>query len=487
MAAERFPAEEMNTVLKIHEHMDYSERDNSALMAAYLRTKGLLNSEGGRKYLSALAKIAEDKTPIICIYCHKDVTDEEFLICNECRDKMSGIASKKSAIRGDDVISDSVAENMVYEALHPVDEEAERRRDKELAKALKKENWNRFLEKYSFRTFLIASAILIVIAVILTICIYNAIEKSKLRFHKELTEHALVENFSEVCEAKGYTVGTRQKISSDCYGYIVSPLGSVLLTFVESEKKDDNLTGVAIQMPVVGEESMQDNLLLMSVLNMCLYEEMTLQESTDCLETMINNGGSLDYQKDSWLFSVSDETVVYYVGNSYELSKVKSEVLEDVERSTPAGALRNTSESGQKPGNTNSVEVLGALDIISLIGHTTAEADRLLGTSEEMLDGQARYYEKSGISVIYDTETDEISYVECDGTGSGKAEPVICGIYCSMSKKAALAALEAYGIKIEDSDADAWQFGINVEERNMDVIVEFEGEKVALVCASLAK
>lgn len=130
-----------------------------------------------------------------------------------------------------------------------------------------------------------------------------------------------------------------------------------------------------------------------------------------------------------------------------------------------------------------------AIDGFDFLGKPYDEIAKILGPGETVIDESTKYFKSCGVSVLINTDTGMIEYVDNDGTGNGIIEAPIFEILPGCSVEQAKSILTNKGIEIVDYSDDSFMSVFMAADNSemayeIDVTADSDGN-VVLVAARL--
>ena len=91
-------------------------------------------------------------------------------------------------------------------------------------------------------------------------------------------------------------------------------------------------------------------------------------------------------------------------------------------------------------------------EIYPFVGGYYSDLSKILGKSQQLVDSNIRFFDKSCVTVIYDNNTGRVTYVDQNNVGALKT--TLFGVCPGMTKDEVKMALSGFGLKKPVSDAD---------------------------------
>lgn len=144
----------------------------------------------------------------------------------------------------------------------------------------------------------------------------------------------------------------------------------------------------------------------------------------------------------------------------------------------------------------NSVNTLGSastdilvVDGFDLLGKKYEDVELSLGTPEDVIDASTKYFAASGISLIIDSSTGRVIYIDNDGSGDGSTIVPIFGVYPGLKGDNARAIFTGKGIDVVDYSGDSFMCLFQIKDDleltyEIDVTLDNSG-KVIFVAARI--
>lgn len=122
-----------------------------------------------------------------------------------------------------------------------------------------------------------------------------------------------------------------------------------------------------------------------------------------------------------------------------------------------------------------------AIDGIDFIGQNRTVADSLFGESMTLIEDNSLYYPASGVSIVFDSTTNIIKYVDCDNNGiNGSIQ--IMGINVGCTKDELIEYFNNMGYECNIADDNTLTVRTFYNDRNLEVYTVLENDIVVLVC-----
>jgi len=119
--------------------------------------------------------------------------------------------------------------------------------------------------------------------------------------------------------------------------------------------------------------------------------------------------------------------------------------------------MQNRTEgSSEKAQAGDNSTLSGSFDGFDFLGASFGDLQAVLGSSEQVLDENTRYFSSCGVSVIYDPDSGAVTYIDNDGTGNGQLSVPIFGILPGVSYEDARRIFTGNGIDTVDYSADSF-------------------------------
>lgn len=261
--------QEAEVILQLHMKMDYSNKKQVEKIYTMFQTKQIL-SELGKLYVGKLRNLVEDGLiDSHCSICKEPLRDNEFCICRHCSEKMLKQCKEKQTRQ----------------------EEKQRRKLSNRAKKM----------------MTIAIALLVMVGVIcFGIWFFGRKDDKSFSFSRKDFIEAYAQNLSHY----DLSLGEEMAPDQNCYQYAILPTNDSLLLF---EGDRGRIQGIELFLRGTDEESRLRQILLMSLLNVTLYEDMTIEESGNLISELAKNQGIMTYQDEEWHLKIDGEKVYFLV------------------------------------------------------------------------------------------------------------------------------------------------------------------------------
>lgn len=401
--------QETEVILQIHKKMDYSNDGQVRTIYKMFKTKQI-QSELGKMYVENLQNLVENgvKAPC-CSICGEPLQEEEFCICQQCSEK----------------------------TLEQCKEDGK----------LWKGKTGRKLSKRVKKIMEIAVILLVTVGLIcFGIWYFDRKDDNTFSFSRKEFIGVFEQNLSQY----GLSLGEEMTPDQECYQYTILPTSDSLLLF---ENDRGRIRGIELFLKGKDEESRGRQTLLMSLLNVTLHGDMTIEESGNLISELAKNQGNMNYQDEEWHLMIDDEKVYFLIMKQ-----------RDVESAAVS----------REP------ELEGAMELSAYMGGQYAELEAVLGESEAVVNESTRYFKEYGVSCIYHTDTGEIVYLDCDADKEKKVS--LYGIQVGMTKETAAERLKERGCTGYQENADDWEFAVETESGAYKLTISFVDNKAALIC-----
>ena len=120
-------------------------------------------------------------------------------------------------------------------------------------------------------------------------------------------------------------------------------------------------------------------------------------------------------------------------------------------------------------------------EMYPFVGGSYSEISKILGKSQQLVDSNIRFFDKSCMTVIYDENNGRVTYVDQNNVGALKT--TLFGVCPGMTKDEVKMALSGFGLKKPVSDADntmKYEYSKGLD-RTLELGVSFVNGKVELV------
>lgn len=266
-------------------------------------------------------------------------------------------------------------------------------------------------------------------------------------------QKADISDISKLYEANigeyGYAIGDCSIAEDKSIVYEILPQHDAFIIYPDEQNK---LEGASLVLAGDDEESKVRQMLLISVLNMTIYNDEDSSAMMDRISDMLSAGGEYQYRGYKW-------NMVPVSGNTYYF------VVRD------EGDLKEDTFISSSTDN----------DLTFLMGLDFSVAEQILGESVPIISENTRYFEKSGISIVYDNSSGKIIYIDQDGTGTDGIKYGLYAVFIGMSKKQVGEVFSELGLNAKDNESDVWAADIESETLKEELSVEFENDKAVLI------
>ena len=427
---------EIKTIALLEFSADLSKDAQKQKLSGMLKQKRYFSSEAGLDYEKAFFEYVKNgKGPVSCTLCHGNIDEEDLFICKGCRSAIKQMAKsgagaaepkkKKSLFKKKNKDADDFAEGN-YE-----DENGE--------DAAPKKSSN----------FLLGVVIGIILCLVVAAAIYVAVYKLKNGTYKKKDISDIPNTYGELMEEYGYSLGEVTLADNGSIVYEILPQHDALIIYPD---EDDKLEGASLVLSGTGNQDKVSQMMLISLLNMTIYNDTDSSAMMDMIGDLIEAGGEFTYEGYRWNLVPLGNTTYYFIV---------------------------TEGSGDTSGYSVS---LPKNDITQMLGEDYGTVSEILGESVAIIAENTRYYEASGVSLVYDPDTGKVIYLDADGTGSEESLYGMFGVYVGMDYKEAKEAVEALGETPGSKLDDTWVYDFEVDGEKREFAIEMGNDnKVGLV------
>lgn len=120
-------------------------------------------------------------------------------------------------------------------------------------------------------------------------------------------------------------------------------------------------------------------------------------------------------------------------------------------------------------------------DLSVLLGDDFSKAEKILGESVPIISENTRYFEKSGVSVVYDAGDERIIYVDIDGSIIDNSAYDLMGISTGMTRKQIKKLFDKEGYEPADCNSDFWSYDFVDNNIKKELSVEFNDDKAIMI------
>ncbi len=451
MGLSQLTDQEAKTIYLLHKKLNYQNPTQVKEVCEILRKKKLLRSEPACEYENNLNMLELDSTlrNDQCIFCENPLQQEENLICEKCLEE---IKKRLEIVTKTDKLQESS------------DETIESEPDKQF--------------RIRWPAVILAGALLLII---ISLGMVAWFKNSESKADQSLREKQFVSAYSENLDKQDYKLGKGQPYDENSTLYPIlsgseQTAHNSMITFYDESKI---LEGVGLQMNGNDQESRVQQLALMSMVGVTMYEDMSIEQAGKLLEQMLNQNGILDYKGYRWVMT-ADKTGSSFLMIDEDVAGEFSEIEQEGELSSDQTKTgdEQTADSSQQ------LKTTFDLDLLNLLGNPYEQAEAILGTSEAVVTENTRYFPESCISVIYDTQSKEVIYIDCDGLGDRIY--TLCGVGYGDSRDDIVKRLTASGLKEPESDTgDTLVYQFRMDEQNVELSITFINDTASLICCKI--
>jgi len=128
-----------------------------------------------------------------------------------------------------------------------------------------------------------------------------------------------------------------------------------------------------------------------------------------------------------------------------------------------------------------------SVDLSIYLGHDYSLVEKLLGDSVPIISDNTRYFEESGISVVYDTDNNTVIYLDQDGSGLDDKTYEMYGLHYGMDANQVYDCLTNMGFDMSDEspetvgDGDVWAVYIETDEYYIELSSEFDNGVASVI------
>lgn len=476
--------QEVGVILQLHRKLDYSNERQVQKLYTVLKTKEI-HSKLGKMYFENLQNLVEDGFKAShCGICEETLQEKEFCICQQCSEKILeqckvNKPQQEEKIEKAESTMTQKADTAVLtqkESVEDIEEDTlqqERKSDKSTS-VEQQEKTRRKLSKRVKKIATIAIALLVVVVMVcFGICFMNPKSNNDFPFSKKDFIEVFLQNLSYY----NLSLGEEMMPDKDCYQYTILPTTDSLLLF---ENDRGRIQGIELFLQGTDDESRVRQLLLMSLVNITLYENMTIEESSDLISELAKNQGSMKYQEEEWHLMLDEEKVYYLIikqQNSEIAMESQNSELDDVKESFSQKELTDDLETDK--GTSDQNQNMEVRELSSYLGRQYDELEAVLGESEAVVNESTRYFKEYGVSCIY-TATGEIVYLDCDAETEKKVS--LYGIQIGMPKENVIEYLKDYGYTGYQEDTSDWELTVKIDDSAYKLTITFIDDKAGLIC-----
>lgn len=429
--------EEIKIITLFEFSADLTNESQRKKLRSMISSKRYFSSEKGITYENAFIEYSNTgKSPVTCSFCDDVLSESDLLICSKCKASIENAAKE-------------IASN-------PEDTAQKRKKHKKIkAKKVKKEkkvreSKNNSENKNGIGRLFLGILIGIVIALIGVAGFLIWIKLSSVRAIKRADISDVSKAFETNITEYGYSIGECTIADNGSLVYELLPKHDAFIVYPDDDNK---LEGASLVMSGSDDQSKTRQMMLISLLNMTIYTDEDTNAMMDLLSKMIESGGEYEYRGYKWNLVPTDDATYYFVVAD------EGNIINDT----------------YVPSSTDS-------DLSFLIGLDYSVAEQILGESVPIIAENTRYYEKSGISIVYDTQSGMIIYIDQDGTGTDGAKYGLCGAYIGMDREMISRVFAEHGFDAGNAEDEFWAGTFEQDDITRELSVEFENDKVVLVC-----
>lgn len=436
---------EAKTIYLIHHKIDYHDTKQLKQICETLQKKKLLNSNAAREYEDYLNRFTADAAVVTatCASCENALGEGELLLCQECLEQLK----QRLKVATIEKKAKEKPETIEFSERSEISDSAE----------ISEEQMKRF--KIRWPAVVIACVLVLLMAVV---CLVMVFHRQSTPEDAKCKESQFVTAYADHLTKQGFYLGDGQPYEQNSTLYPIltreeQKANNSLITFYNENQE---LEGAALQMNGIDDESRVRQLNLMSFAAVTLYENLTMETAGKLIEQMLNQNGQLDYDGYKWVmtadytgatFLMIDETLAELPDESSEISEASITVKEDDS------------------------------ELLNLLGSSFDEAEKLLGVSEAVVTDNTRYFQNACVSLIYEKESGNIIYIDCDG--SGEQSYTICGIKYGDLKEDVLKILADAGMQKPTSQTeDEVVYSFARDGQNIELSITFLEDKARLIC-----
>lgn len=475
---------EARSILLIKEKLEYGNLHDVDRVIGYLEDSDRFTSDSAKRLLDELREYSFTEIPgIKCPLCGEMIEDDGRLICEECTDYLQKLVK--------DADEECIRQHKVHEA-KLAEKEAEVQSPVSLKlEELKHNIKNRcsaFLQNIKKKNAAVAAElapilkkpVFWVMAFLSTIVIAGFIAGGILLARANDVTGNLYRRFGTNISDAGYFMGNISTPQKGVIKYDIMPTYESLMVFVDD---DGEFVGAALDMQGSDEVSRKRQAIFIKALNMALYKDITERDATSLVSLISYNQGLLNFRGYQCILAFTDDAAYYYMINE---QKVDSGSLQALAEYGVNGEVISGNEDDSAKELTER-DVLFDIDGTELVGKQVSSCDEVFGESVSVVTDNALYYETVGVSVVYDKDTKEVLYIDCDGTGTlGSVK--IAGIYIGEPATRVYEYFLEKGIET-DIDDNTEKYEIDIKDGNGSYRVEISlsNARVNLVSATKIK
>lgn len=478
--------QEVRVILQLHRKADYSNERQVQKIYAVLKTKRF-RSELGKKYFENIQNLVEGGYKAsYCSICEEPLQEKEFCICQQCSEKITEQCKAneprqqkkekaentldKKVDTGKDTVDSTQKENVE-------DIEDTLQQEREFDKSTSVEQQEKTRRKLSKRVKKIATIVIALLVVVVMVCFGICLMNQKSNKDFSFSKKDFIEVFQQNLSYYNLSLGEEMMPDKDCYQYTILPTTDSLLLF---ENDRGYIQGIELFLQGTDDESRVRQLLLMSLVNITLYENMTIEESSNLISELAKNRGNMKYEEEEWHLMLDEEKVYYLIikqQNSEIAMESQNTELDDVKESFTQKEITDDLETDKRTSDQN--QNMEARELSSYLGRQYDELEAVLGESEAVVNESTRYFKEYGVSCIY-SATGEIVYLDCDA--ETEKEVSLYGIQIGMSKENVIECLKDCGYTGYQEDTRDWELTVKIDDSAYKLTITFIDDKAGLIC-----
>lgn len=469
----------------INSKLDPNDQETVDKLCKLIHKNDLCKSESGSAYLKELEEYRDTGVrQVSCIFCGKELTNNEFIVCEEC------LAEDKDGENEDADIVDTNNEDINIDI--DVDEieevpslgyvlsvKIERTKEK-IAESLKK---------------IFTPKVITLLICLLVIAIAAAIGGIAYFYKLHPKPQFILKNYRNVIDDMSYTVSDVTKWEPESATYTILPSGETLFLFNDEK---GYFTGACLSLLGSDEVSRMRQTYLMSSLNRVIFTDITDEAAEKLVSQVAENNGAFSFDKYQVLLFIKDDSVLYYIiqadlisdsiqeslknQENYYGVELDSDGTEDVSEAEVINDSDNSPSDNEEVVTAN--DSLVSIDGISLLGIEKSAMEDAYGEAIPLEINNAYYFANVGVSIVTD-EDGKIIYLDEDGSGELGYIPV-AGIEIGQDLDGVLSYLTDQGIEINESeDGNTHMAYVVYEEKKIRLTFDSYNDKVAIVSVTL--
>lgn len=276
-------------------------------------------------------------------------------------------------------------------------------------------------------------------------------------------DEKMLNRFFDGIKTQGYSVAKPEYPEENTVSYDIIPSHDTFMVFNDAEGK---IESVCLSLLGTDEVSRTRQATMISYLNIAFFDDLSEESALNLINRIIEHGGVFQCEGYECALILRDNVSLYYIfkDNNFDEEALRSSISEGMPNEL---------------GGVDADNVDTMPDGVTLIGADRGMADNIFGESLSVINNNVLFYKDYGVSIIYDENTNEIIYIDVDGSG-GVSSIEILGFGIGDTKAEVTSALDSQGVNYK-AEGEEIIAGICYNDINMGLTLSFKDDRVVLL------